>query len=92
MASPFGAQPGTITLDHWVSMAGHPVVVVDDTEEGLVQPREMEFFDVLNRLKELQQGEISGEVCFHSFPFELSLGKLIKSASLRKESTPSMPC
>lgn len=29
MASPFGAQPGTITIDHWVSMAGHPVVVVE---------------------------------------------------------------
>lgn len=72
MTSPFGAQPGTITLDHWVSMAGHPVVLVDDTEEGLVKPREMEFFDVLNRLKQLQQGEISGDVCFHSFPFEIS--------------------
>lgn len=48
MASPFGAQPGTITIDHWVSMAGYPIVVVDDVEEGLVKPREMEFFDVLN--------------------------------------------
>lgn len=88
MASPFGAQPGTITLDHWVSMACHPVVVVEDTEEGLAKPREMEFFDVLNRLEQLQQGEISGDVCFHSL---LSFGKLINYASLRKESTLSMP-
>lgn len=79
MASPFGAQPGTITIDHWVSMAGHPVVVVDDAEGGLVKPREMDFFDVLNRLKQLQRGEITGDVCFPTlfffFPFELSFGK-----------------
>lgn len=94
MASPFGAQPGTITLDHWVSMAGHPVVLVDDTEEELVKPRNMEFFDVLNRLKQLQQGEISGNVCFQflSILNFLFRGKLMKSfASLWKESIPSMP-
>lgn len=76
MASPFGAQPGTITLDHWVSMAGHPVVVMEDTEEGLAKPREMEFFDVLNRLEQLQQGEISGDVCFSFLTFLWETNKL----------------
>lgn len=73
MASPFGAQPGTITIDHWVSMAGHPAVVVDDGEGGLVKPREMDFFDVLNRLKQLQRGEITGDVCFPTLFFFLSI-------------------
>ncbi len=91
MASPFGAQSGTITIDHWVSMAGHPVVVVDDMEEGLVKPREMEFFDVLNRINQLQRGEITGDVCFHSFPFEISFRKLMNPPSLWKGSIHSMP-
>lgn len=72
-------------------MVGHPVMAVDDMDEGLVQPREMEFFSVLNQLKQLQQAEIYGDVSFHSFPFELTFGKLINSPSLWKESTPFMP-
>lgn len=80
MASPFGVQPGAITIDHWVSMAGHPVVVVDDIEEWLVKPREMEFFDILNRLKQLQRGEITGDVCFHSSPFELFFWETTESS------------
>lgn len=92
MASPFGAQPGTITIDHWVSMAGHPVVVVDDMEEWLVKPREMDFFDVLDRLKQLQRGEITGDVCLHSSPFELSFGKLMNPPSLWKGNIHSMRC
>ena len=38
-----------------------------------MKPREMDFFDVLNRLKQLQRGEITGDVCFHTFFFLLHL-------------------
>ncbi len=61
MASQFGIQPGTITLDHWVSLAGQPVVLGDSDLVG-VRPRKMSFYDVLDRLKRLQHGEIDGDV------------------------------
>lgn len=69
IASPFGPQPNTITLDHWISLGGYHMESVDaadsdrdsDSVSG-VQPRRMEFYDILNRLNVLQHSEVGEDV------------------------------
>jgi len=51
----YGRRPGTITLNHWASMASvvPPAIALRDAG---VEPRPMDLFRIFERLKELQSG------------------------------------
>ncbi|KAM7200516.1 VTC domain containing protein [Naviculisporaceae sp. PSN 640] len=51
----FGKRPGTITLNHWVSMASAfpPTIALRDPG---VMPREIELYHIFERLKSLERG------------------------------------
>lgn len=51
----FGKRPGTITLNHWVSMASAfpPTIALRDPG---VMPREIELYYIFERLKSLERG------------------------------------
>ena len=51
----YGARPGTITLNHWVSLAGNPNPAIELRDPG-VKPREVEFSTILERLIYLEGG------------------------------------
>lgn len=51
----FGKRPGTITLNHWVSMQSHMPESIGLRDSG-VQPRPMSLEQILERMKELQAG------------------------------------
>lgn len=63
VALPFGPQPSTITLDHWVNLGCFQIEAGDSKDLiSRVQPRKMEFYDILNRLDLLQHDEIDEDV------------------------------
>jgi hypothetical protein len=51
----FGKRPGTITLNHWVSLASVVPPSIALRDSGVV-PREVELETILARLKELERG------------------------------------
>ncbi|KAK0613860.1 hypothetical protein B0T14DRAFT_288382 [Immersiella caudata] len=51
----FGRRPGTITLNHWASMASVVPPSISLRDPGIL-PREMDLEGVLERLKELERG------------------------------------
>ncbi|KAH8888283.1 hypothetical protein GQ53DRAFT_261788 [Thozetella sp. PMI_491] len=51
----FGRRPGTVTLNHWVSMASVIPPVISLRDPG-VEPREIELDRIFERLKELERG------------------------------------
>ncbi|RFU26124.1 hypothetical protein B7463_g10218, partial [Scytalidium lignicola] len=55
MAFYYGHQPGTITLNHWVSLAGNPFPAIELRDPG-VKPRNVEFSAIIERLIYLEGG------------------------------------
>jgi len=51
----YGVQPGTITLNHWVGLSGHPAPAIELRDPG-VKPREVELSTILERLIYLERG------------------------------------
>jgi hypothetical protein len=51
----YGAQPGTITLNHWVALSGQPAPPIELRDPG-VKPREVELSVILERLIYLEHG------------------------------------
>lgn len=51
----FGKRPGTITLNHWVSLASQLPATITLRDSGVV-PRPMQLWHLCERLKELQAG------------------------------------
>ena len=51
----YGARPGTITLNHWVSLSGNPNPAIELRDPG-VKPREVELSTILERLIFLEGG------------------------------------
>lgn len=51
----YGRQPGTITLNHWVSLAGNPFPEIELRDPG-IRPRYIEFSTILGRLIQLESG------------------------------------
>jgi hypothetical protein len=51
----YGTQPGTITLNHWVGLSGHPAPAIELRDPG-VKPREVELSTILERLIYLEKG------------------------------------
>ncbi|KAK0639254.1 hypothetical protein B0T16DRAFT_239371 [Cercophora newfieldiana] len=51
----FGRRPGTITLNHWASMASVVPSSIPLRDPGIL-PREVELESILERLKELERG------------------------------------
>jgi hypothetical protein len=54
-ASCFGTRPGTVTLNHWASIAGALPPPITLRDSGVV-PREAELDQIMQRLKHLQAG------------------------------------
>lgn len=50
-----GSLPGTITLNHWVSLSGHPAPAMELRDPG-VKAREVEFGVIIERLIYLETG------------------------------------
>ncbi|KAG5985280.1 hypothetical protein E4U55_007383 [Claviceps digitariae] len=51
----YGARPGTITLNHWVSMYSSLPPAIALRDSGVV-PRPLDLFRIMERLQELQAG------------------------------------
>ncbi|KAH8820451.1 VTC domain-containing protein [Xylogone sp. PMI_703] len=55
MAFCYGSRPGTVTLNHWVSLAGNPFPDIELRDPG-VKPRNVEFSTIVERLIYLEGG------------------------------------
>jgi hypothetical protein len=51
----YGSRPGTITLNHWVSLSSSPNPTIELRDPG-VKPREVELSTILERLIFLEKG------------------------------------
>ncbi|KAG6038211.1 hypothetical protein E4U41_004443 [Claviceps citrina] len=51
----YGARPGTITLNHWVSMYSSLPPAISLRDSGVV-PRSLDLYHIMERLQELQAG------------------------------------
>lgn len=51
----YGTLPGTVTLNHWVSLSGKPGPTIELRDPG-VRPREVEFSTIIERLIFLENG------------------------------------
>lgn len=51
----YGSRPGTITLNHWVSLSGNPNPAIELRDPG-VKPRDVELSTILERLIYLEDG------------------------------------
>jgi hypothetical protein len=51
----YGSRPGTVTLNHWVSLSGKPHFALELRDLG-VKPREVDFSTILERLIFLENG------------------------------------
>jgi hypothetical protein len=49
MAFCYGTQPGSVTLNHWVALSGHPAPPIELRDPG-VKPREVDLSTILERL------------------------------------------
>ncbi|KAK4155112.1 hypothetical protein C8A00DRAFT_42256 [Chaetomidium leptoderma] len=52
----FGKRPGTITLNHWVSLAGIAPATIKLRDDAGVAPREVDLETIFERLRELDRG------------------------------------
>ena len=55
MAFCYGARPGEITFNHWISLSGVPSPNIELRDPG-VKPRDVELVTILKRLKYLEGG------------------------------------